>query len=82
MITFSNNHNSGKRRRFNDHQKHVNHEPSFKRRNRKSTRKIKANNQLNPQYEFKGVQCTVGRNPADGRKRIQCPDEVIKGIPT
>ena len=58
----------------------MNHEPSFKRRG-KSTRKLKANNQLNPKYEFKGIQCTVERNPANGRKRIQCPQKVIKGIP-
>ena len=60
----------------------MNHEPSFKRRNRKSTRELKTNNQLNPKYDFKGTQCSVGRNPTDGRKRIQCLDEVIKGVQT
>ena len=64
----------GNRRHLNDHQKHVNHKQSFRRKNRKSSEQINGN-KLNPAYHFKGKQCTVGRN-SDGRKRLHCSDEV------
>ena len=34
-------------------------------------------------YQFKLMKCVVRLNPADGRKRVQCPDEVLyeKGFP-
>ena len=53
----------------------MNHKQSFKRRNQKSTE-----NEAHPAYEFQGMQCTVGRNPMDGRKRVQCHDEVKRGF--
>ena len=71
FISFS----SGKRRQFNDHQSHLNHRQSFQRRNRKSAWKVRGK-EPSSAYEFKGMQCRVGINPADGRKRIQCLGEV------
>ena len=36
--------------------------------------------QLSPEYHFIGIECTVGRNPSDGRKRVHCPDKVKKDL--
>ena len=48
---------------------------NFHRKNRKSIRKL-FDKEMSPEYQFKGIECTVGRNPSDGRKRLQCPLEV------
>ena len=66
---------SGKRRQFNDHQSHLNHKQLFQRRSRKSAGKAHGK-EPSSAYHFKGMQCSVGINPADGRKRLQCPEEV------
>ena len=34
--------------------------------------------QLGSEFYFTGIKCTVVRNPSDGRRRIQCPDNVGK----
>ena len=48
---------------------------NFHRKNRKSIRKF-FEKEASPEYQFKGFDCTVGRNPSDGRKRLQCPLQV------
>ena len=64
----------GKRRVFNQHHKHqMQHANQHQNVNRKdkSSRKL-YQKQLHPEYHFDGVNCTVERNQADGRKRVRC----------
>ena len=67
---------SGRRRVFDQHQKHQNqhtnqHLHSDINRKDRFTRKF-FQKQAPPEYHFDGAECTVGRNPADGRKRVHC----------
>ena len=68
---------SGKRRVFDRHQKHQNQHTNqhlhsdFNRKGR-LTRRKPFQKQNHPEYHFDGAECTVGRNPADGRKRVHC----------
>ena len=67
----------GTRRQFNDHQRlSVNLQQNDNRKNLKSFRNL-SEQEFNPEYQFKDVQCIIGKNPSDGRKRLQCPFEVI-----
>ena len=68
---------SGKRRVFDQHQKHQNQHANqqfhsgINRKGRLTSTKS-FQKQSHPEYHFDGAECTVGRNPADGRKRVHC----------
>ena len=58
-------------------QKHQHQNSNVDAKNQFSTRKFFQKRHQHqgwghPEYHFDGVNCTVNRNPADGRKRVRC----------